>query len=282
MRSRERDSRVVRGRQRPQRALDDVVPQRRTRTHARVTVVRIQRAAERLRRDGIAAGVEARIRGRCRLVVDHLLRRRRAAGVVVNVREPLIHGQEAGLRHALRALEALERNGTGPDGLVRVATLHRVEAGAHCVAAEVRVDLADVMAAQVDDGHAGEVVRLVDRAGTVHVGDAARITDGARRNGIGVEVEAAHPRVEVDELLRRDGARQQRVEAVLHTDVVVRAVDEAVADQLLLQVPHALRPDAEQIGHVVLQIAAHAVGIGGRVVLLRGRDAARDDRRVRL
>ena len=65
----------------------------------------------------------------------------------------------------------------------------------------------------------------------------------------------------------------ERLEPVLHADVVERQSGEAVADLLLGGAPHAGGPRTEDVHHVVREHAAHAAGVRLSVVVVLGRDA---------
>src|SRR5439155_21609481 len=76
--------------------------------------------------------------------------------------------------------------------------------------------------------------------------------------------------LQLDESRRRDRAGLQRAETILHADVVERRRDEPVAERLLDGPPELRRALAELVDEVRAEIAAHAAGIGLRVVGLVG------------
>src|SRR5690606_15354840 len=96
-----------------------------------------------------------------------------------------------------------------------------------------------------------------DASGTIECRQSVQIGFGTLRLVVAVDIESADPVVEVDELLGRDLAGQQRVQAVLDTDVVDRPRSLAV------------RPDAEHRLLIVLDRAAGTLRIGYRIVAPR-------------
>src|SRR6185295_6530987 len=98
-----------------------------------------------------------------------------------------------------------------------------------------------IRTAAVDDGGLVEVVRLIDQASAVGVGQGGFERSDALRYRIGVDVQAADFFVQVEELLRRDVACPQSTEAVFHANVVGRKAGEAASYRLLLICPDRLR-----------------------------------------
>ena len=131
-----------------------------------------------------------------------------------------------------------------------------------------------VRAAKVDDRDLVEVVGLVDGAAGVCPLEPDEVrADALAGIDVAVDVGATQVAVEIHELLRRQQPLSQALKAELDAGVVERAVGESVAG-----------PSPEQVHHVVLEGAAHAVGIGLALVHLGGRDvraAARRHPRVR-
>ena len=101
-----------------------------------------------------------------------------------------------------------------------IAAVGRVDAGALGEAAPDVVDALLVVAARVDDRQLAEVRAAGDDAGAVGGAQRRGVGDGARGRAVRVGVEAADLLVQRDELLGRDRARQQRLQAVLDADVV--------------------------------------------------------------
>jgi len=109
-----------------------------------------------------------------------------------------------------------------------VAAVRRVDAGTLREAAPDVVDALFVPAARIDDRQLAQVLAARDDPGPVgdgqrrQIGHAAwrRTSQNGGRRAVRIGIEAADPLVEGDELLGSDGAGEQRLQAVLDTDVV--------------------------------------------------------------
>ena len=157
-----------------------------------------------------------------------------------------------------------------PDQLVGVASVLTVEPRADRERAVGVVEQALVRAAAIDDRGPSEVVGLVDHPAAVGVRQRRSRRRDSVGGRVGVDVDAADLRVQVGELSRSDLSPRQRSEPVLHADVVLRRRAEAVADRLLLRRPGGFRVRPEDVDRRVDDRAAHAAGIGLRLVALGG------------
>src|ERR1051326_4995877 len=109
------------------------------------------------------------------------------------------------------------------------------------------------IAAIIDDRRALQAHSAIgDLAALIGALNRHRIGLAARGAVVAVIVEAAGGAVEIEELLRRDGARLQRRKAVLHAGIVPGTPCRAGLGIL-----------AEDIDGVVVNIAAHAIGVLG-------------------
>src|SRR3954454_20456697 len=196
----------------------------------------------------------------------HLRLQWQVALVPVRRRQPAIYRLEP-LRRVARVAD--QRGLPEPDHVVaRHLTLLALEPGADGPRPVGVVERSGVGAAQVDDRHAGQVVRLVDAAAAIDVAERRLGPVASLGDGVQVDVRPADLRVQVDELGGRDLAPLQRRKAELDADVADGQTREAVAHRLLGGCPHALGSWPQDVDHVVGEGAADAVGIRLGVVVV--------------
>ena len=152
--------------------------------------------------------------GLARLVGEDLLGIRPAAVVCLDVRQPAVHQQERLHHQVLRRRHAEDRlaRRERPDQLVAVTAVGPVEASAHLVAVEGRVDLSGLaVGPQVDDRNVRELATVRDLARAVGDRGGVGVDDRALRLRLVVDRQAADLLVEVGELGRCDRAPVARL-----------------------------------------------------------------------
>src|SRR3954452_9187683 len=216
----EHDRVVVRGLQRPERALlvvvlDSLAGDRARGAVARLDVLLVAQLTDPGHVPGLGVSEDRAavldVRG---AVADDLRRERGAAAVLLHGGQPAVHGDQRVGREAVVAL----RLGVEPDDLVSEVALLALEPRADGPRSEGVVERAVVGAADIDDRHLIEVARRVDGATPVGVAQRRPVGAQALRAGLAVDVDATDLRVQVDELRGCDLASLQGLEAVLDPD----------------------------------------------------------------
>ncbi len=205
--------------------------------------------------DLVAASVPARIDEVGRLVAHHLLGLAARAGVAQHRGQPAVH-----------LVEVVVADGAGSDNdLVVRMPVGRDQPRAHRVAVDLVVDVAvDAIVevvALIDDRRGGQpAAGRGDASRLVGARDRVEIAGRALRGLLEVDVDAADLLVQVDELVGRDHAVVQRLQAVLHAEIVDRPLGEAA------------RVLAVDVDGVVVDGRAHAGRVVDRMVFLVGRE----------
>src|SRR6267143_2945232 len=244
---------------RTEAALQDVAPECGARSDAHGSVDRIDRVAHAggVQRERLlvphARRVPAGVLERRRLVADHLDRVRVVRGVGEDLLEPRVVGDERHPRH-VRDDSGARRQ---PVDLVRGRSVRPLEPIEEHESPDAGVDVGVVVpvVTRIDDRERQVLPRRDDSAGAVGELDPLETSFRALRHDVAVDVEAADLLVEVQELLLRDVAGVQGVEAVLDADVVVRGARKA-----------GVLVDAEDVDLPVPERGTDTGGIGDGIV----------------